>query len=294
MDYHKEADPSTQESERYFRPQRTVNTKLIATVLAFAYVCGSGYWAYNLGSRLNKAEDTQKAVLDSVELRNKAVADQLESTETSLRQSTRALQARIGKTQRQIAARSEALRKQVDETEKQLHDSQQLLASVSNDLGGVKTDLSGAKSDISSTRSDLDATKKRLDSTIGDLGLQSGLIARTRDDLEILKHKGDRNYYEFTLAKGKHPTPVGTVSLQLKKVNAKKGNFTLDVLADDRMIEKKDRNVAEPLQFYTGRDRMLYEVVVFTANKKSVSGYLATPKNAPQPGVLHDHDQSGL
>jgi hypothetical protein len=294
MDYQKEADSSSNESERYFRPQRTVNIKLFASALALAYIFGSGYWAYDLASRLGKAEDTQKAVLESVELRNKAVADQLDATESSLRQSTRALQSRIGRTQRQIAARSEALRKQVDETEKQLHDSQQLLASVSTDLGGVKTDLSGAKSDISSTRSDLDATKKRLDSTIGDLGLQSGLIAHTRDDLEILKHKGERNYYEFTLAKGKRPTPVGTVSLQLKKVNAKKGNFTLDVLADDRMIEKKDRNVAEPLQFYTGRDRMLYEVVVFTANRKSVSGYLAAPKNAPQPGALHDRDQSGL
>jgi TonB family protein len=37
-----------------------------------------------------------------------------------------------------------------------------------------------------------------LHSTIGDLGVQSGLIANTRSDLEILKHKGDRNYYEFT------------------------------------------------------------------------------------------------
>lgn len=85
----------------------------------------------------------------------------------------------------------------------------------------------------------------------------------------------------------------GNYYLQLKKVNARKGSFTMNVIADDRVIEKKDRNVAEPLQFYTGRDRMLYEVVVFTANKKSVSGYLATPKNAPQPGAIRERDQSG-
>src|SRR6185312_2493366 len=114
------------------------------------------------------------------------------------------------------------------------------------------------RSDISSTRSDLEATKKRLDSTIGDLGLQSGLIAHTRDDLELLKHRGDRNYYEFTLAKSKHRTPVGSVSLQLQKVNARKGSFTMNVLADDHVIEKKARHVPEPLQFYTGRDNMLY------------------------------------
>jgi len=80
--------------------------------------------------------------------------------------------------------------------------------------------------------------------------------------------------------------PVGTVSLQLRKVDAKKGKFTLNVVADDRTIEKKDKNVAEPLQFYTGRDHMLYEVVVFSADKNSISGYLSTPKNAPQPGVV--------
>src|SRR5207249_3609885 len=83
--------------------------------------------------------------------------------------------------------------KQVAETERQLKQSQQLLASVSNDLGGVKTDLKGAKGDIEATRGDLEATKKRLETTIGDLGMQSGLIAHTRDELEVLMHKGDRN-----------------------------------------------------------------------------------------------------
>jgi septal ring factor EnvC (AmiA/AmiB activator) len=290
MDYQKE--PSNKEFEAVSVASRGLNMKLVAMVLAAAYMVGSGFLAYDLSQRLSKAEDSQKTLLDSVELRNKALVDEMTAAEANLKHSTSALQARIGRTQRDISARSAALRKQVNETEQQLQQSQHLLASMSSDLGGVKNDLSGAKGDISATRSDLEATKKRLDTTIGDLGLQSGLIAHTRDDLELLKHKGERNYYEFTLAKSKRPTPVGTVSLQLKKVNARKGNFTMDVIADDHVIEKKDRNVAEPLQFYTGRDRMLYEVVVFTASKKSVTGYLSTPKDAPQPGVMRQ--QSGL
>jgi len=289
MEHHKE--PS-KEFEAVSAASRTLNMKFVALVLAAAYMAGSGYLVFELNHRLSRAEDSQKTLLDSVELRNKALVDEMSAAEMNLKRSSTELQARIGKTQRDIAARSAALRKQVNETEAQLHQSQQLLATMSSDLGGVKSDLSGAKGDISATRSDLEATKKRLDSTIGDLGVQSGLVARTRDELEILKHKGDRNYYEFTLAKSKAPTPVGTVSLQLKKVNARKGNFTMNVIADDHVIEKKDRNVAEPLQFYTGRDRMLYEVVVFTASKKSVSGYLSTPKDSPQPGVIHQ--QSGL
>ncbi len=118
--------------------------------------------------------------------------------------------------------------------------------------------------------------------TIGDLGVQSGLVAHNSSELDELRRKGERNYYDFTLQKNAR-TPVATVSLQLKKVDPKKGRFTLDVMADDRTIEKKDRTVAEPLQFYTGRDHMLYEVVVFTAGKNSISGYLSTPKNAPVP-----------
>jgi ATP-dependent DNA ligase len=124
----------------------------------------------------------------------------------------------------------------------------------------------------------LEATKQKLERSIGDLGVQSGLIAHTRDDLEILKHRGDRNYYEFTLVKGTRPSRVSTVSLQLKKANPKKAKYTLNVLADDRAIEKKDRTMFEPLQFYTGRDRQLYEVVVFTVDKNKVSGYLSAPK----------------
>ena len=218
---------------------------------------------------------------------NKVIMDRLGITENSLKQSADTLQSKLTKAQRETAARAAALLKQQEQTEEQLKQSQQQLSSVSTDLGGVKTDLTGAKGDITATRSDLEATKKKLESTIGDLGVQSGLVAHTRDDLEVLKHKGDRNIYEFTLAKNnKRPTPVGTVSLQLRKVDAKKGKFTLNVVADDRTIEKKDKNVAEPLQFYTGREHMLYEVVVFSADKNSISGYLSTPKSAPQPGVI--------
>jgi hypothetical protein len=114
---------------------------------------------------------------------------------------------------------------------------------------------------------------------------QKDVATRTRDDLEYLKHRGDRNIFEFSLSKGAKPTPISTVSLQLKKVDGKKGKFTLNVMADDRTIEKKDRTVFEPLQFYTGRERMLFEVVVLTADKNKITGYLSTPKSAPAPSA---------
>jgi hypothetical protein len=76
---------------------------------------------------------------------------------------------------------------------------------------------------------------------------------------------------------------VATVSLQLKKTDAKRGKYTLNVSADDKTIEKRDRTVAEPIQFYSGRDHLLFELVVWSVDKKKATGYLSTPKNAPVP-----------
>jgi hypothetical protein len=139
------------------------------------------------------------------------------------------------------------------------------------------------KTDVAATKASLEATIAKLQNTIGDLGVQSGLIANTRGDLEALKHKGDRQYYEFALVKGAKPQAFSTVALQVKKTDPKRGKYTLNVTADDKTIEKKDRNQSEPVQFYTGREHMLYELVVWTVDKNKITGYLSTPKNAPMP-----------
>ncbi len=77
---------------------------------------------------------------------------------------------------------------------------------------------------------------------------------------------------------------MGTVSLELKKTDQKHNKFTLDIYADDKVYEKKDRNVNEPLQFYSGKDPALYEIVVNTiSSKNQIAGYLSTPKSAPAP-----------
>jgi hypothetical protein len=139
---------------------------------------------------------------------------------------------------------------------------------------------------LGKTQNDLATALSQLQSIRGDLSDHSSLIARNHDELELLKHKGDRNYYEFTLTKGQRK-PVGTVSLQLKKADPKKSRFTLVVFADDRQYEKKDRNVDEPLQFYSGKQPMLFEIVVNSINSKNqISGYLSSPKSAPVPAAI--------
>lgn len=250
--------------------------KWILLLLAVVYVAGSLYFLFNLRSQVEQLAKAQASSNDEISALTKRIHSNEADSETLAKQ--------LGMTKKQLVARSAELQRQQQESEARLSEEQkQQITQVSGDIANVKSDVGGVKSDVASTKSELAATEAKLQGTIGDLGLQSGLIAHTRDDLEILKHKGDRNYYEFTLNKGGKPEAISTVKLALKKTDPKRGKFTLNVTADDKTIEKKDRNISEPIQFYTGRDHLLYELVVWSVDKKKASGYLSTPKNAPVP-----------
>jgi hypothetical protein len=251
-----------------------------AIALAVIYVAASLLMIFQLHTRLKNVEISQKAAAETIATHNTAIMKRLGMTEASLEQASHALQSKIGQTQKEVATRTSQLAKQQQATEQRISAE---TAKITQDVGGVRTEVAGAKTDIAATKTDLENTKSKLERAIGDLNVQSGLIAHTRDELDYVKHRGDRNIYEFTLKKGESPKPVSTISLQLKKVDAKKGKFSMNVLADDRTIEKKDRTVFEPMQFYTGRDRSLFEVVVMTADKNTISGYLSTPKTLAAP-----------
>ncbi len=268
------------EPERQPLPEeRSSILKWVFMAAAAIYVLASLYLMYDMRTRILTLEQKQVAL----ETAQDDLGKRLHATSSEFKEQ---LSSEVGMTKQQLAARTAELEREQKAAAAKLaaQQSQQgkQIADVSGEVSNVKTDVGSAKTDIQKTQTDLAATNAKLEKTIGDLGVQSGLVAHNASELEILKHKGDRNYYDFTLRKGKR-TPVSTVSLELKKVNAKKSRFSLDVIADDKTIEKKDRTVAEPLQFYTGRDHMLYELVVFSANKDSITGYLSTPKNAPQP-----------
>jgi chromosome segregation ATPase len=250
--------------------------KWLLLLLAAIYVAASLYFLVDLRGRVTQL------------VQNQASAQRQISELTTRMQSAEAeaetLGQQVGITKKELSQRAAQLQAAQRAAEERLAKEQkEQITAVSGDIAGVKTDVGGVKTDLGQTKTDLAATKAKLESTVGDLGLQSGLIAKTRDDLEVLKHRGDRQYYEFTLLKGAKPQPVSTVSLQLRKIDAKRGKYTLNVTSDDKTIEKKDRNVNEPIQFYTGRDHMLYELVVWTLDKNKATGYVSTPKNAPVP-----------
>jgi hypothetical protein len=257
--------------------------RFVLPIVAISYVLVSLYFIFDTRSRLTSLAASDSAAITRLQQREIA-------TEDNWKRSDQALSQQLGMTQRELqaayAGTKAELRQNQKSFQRQIQDQQNAaIGQVTGQVAEVQGELSGARKDIAVTRADLESTKVKLDRAVGDLTGQGSLIARTREDLEELRHRGDRNYFEFALHKGEHPTQLSTIALQLKKVDPKKGKFTLNVIADDRVIAKKDRGVAEPLQFYTGRNRQLYEVVIFTAEKNKVTGYLSTPKSSALPAI---------
>jgi DNA repair exonuclease SbcCD ATPase subunit len=280
--------PSPQESYHY---ENTGTPRWIAVLfgLLFVALAGLGYAGHSVQGRL------EQELAKSVE-QNKILSAQLEQSNTRLADLKGQMDVttqKIGMTQAELAearSRAESIRKAQTASDQKL--SQEITAAQKaseEKIGAVATDVTGAKKDIEATKTDLEATKTKLDRATGDMGVMSGLIAKNHDDLDELKRKGDRNYYEFTLQKSKTPQRVGPVQMSLNKVDQKKSKYTVTVLADDKSIEKKDKTSGEPVQFYVkGSARLApYEIVVFDVGKNQITGYLATPKDmtASQPAA---------
>jgi chromosome segregation ATPase len=230
-----------------------------------------------------------------------------ESIQTSLKQQNDMLNQRLAKSDEQNQQLQSDLKVVTDklnvtqgDLQKARQASKASAAAYSKKLTGLESnvntqlatkasteDVSKLNGDVSGVKNDLEDTKSKLERATGDMGVMSGLIARNHDDLEELKRRGDRNYFEFTLDKSKTPQRVGPVQMSLNKTDQKRSKYTMTVLADDRSIEKKDKTAGEPVQFYVkGTARYApYEIVVFDVGKNQVSGYLSTPKSVGAPAA---------
>lgn len=265
-------------------PEQRSYSSLFVIVLGVAVLCALAglIWSYTLAGRLTHAE----AQLATAQQQNDKLASALNETNARLRVTSETLGQSLGMTQKQLETKAQDLlnRQQADakRLEKENAAARQQISAVSSDVSGVKTDVGGVKTDLGNTKTELQNAVSQMQKMQGDMGVQSGLIATNSKELDVLKHLGDRNYYEFTLDKGRKQA-VATVALELKKADPKHSRFTLVVYSDDKEIQKKDRNLDEPIQFYTGKDHLLYELVVNNISHNRIQGYVATPKNAPIP-----------
>jgi predicted nucleic acid-binding Zn-ribbon protein len=272
--------PSPQESYHYEGTTGTPRWIAVVFIVLFLALVGLGYAGYSVQSRLDsslsKAQDQNKLLTAQLDQANSRLAD--------LKGHVDVTEQKMHMTQAELAnarSRSEAFRKDQQAADQKLADQLTSATRESTEkINAVATEVGGARKDIEATRSDLEATKGRLERASGDMGVMSGLIAHNRDDLEELKRRGDRNYYEFKITKSKTAQKVGPVQITLNKTDLKKSKYTVTVFVDDRSIEKKDKTAGEPVQFYVrGGSRMPpYEFVVFEVGKNQITGYLSTPK----------------
>ena len=153
-------------------------------------------------------------------------------------------------------------------------------------------DVNKLNGDVTGVRSDLNTTNNNLQMARSEMGT---LIARNHDEIDQLRRMGQRDYYEFTVSRKSGAQKVGAIQVQLKHTNTKKNQFTLDVLADDKRFEKKNRSVNEPIFFYTGDSRQPLELVVNRVTKTSATGYLSIPKAQPaQPAAASTATGTGM
>ena len=253
----------------------------IATATALVLALGALVWAFLLQQRLTDTEEK----LTVAERGSSAFSRRLAEADARIRASTESVDQQLTaaqKEQQELVNRAAIIANQqmveAAKLKQGVADTSKRLGAVQADVSSVKTDVASTKTEVAAARTDLADTKQILQRTIGDAGVLSGLIARNHDEVELLKHRGERSYYEFTLHKNAQPTLLSTVKLQLKKTNDKKGRYTLMVNSDDRNIEKKDRTVLEPVQFYSGKNPQLFEVVVNSMSKDVVGGYLSVPR----------------
>jgi DNA repair exonuclease SbcCD ATPase subunit len=184
---------------------------------------------------------------------------------------------------------SEELAKKMSQQAKIQAESQQVLvaqlsemrdasSSTAQRVSGIATDVTTVRGDVEKTKSDLSNTVNELRSVRGDLGLQSGLIATNSKELAALRAMGERDYVEFQLTKTKSPQRIGDVAVQLKKFDNKRNRYTIELIANDKRVEKRDRSINEPVQFYLAKARIPYELVVNEVKNDRIVGYLAAPK----------------
>ncbi|MGA2811037.1 MAG: hypothetical protein ABSG16_06540 [Candidatus Acidiferrum sp.] len=218
-----------------------------------------------------------------------------QSSEASLKQSNDALSQRLAKAEesnQQLQSDLKVVTDKLDVTQSDLvaarKQSKQAVVAYDKKLTGLKTDVSSqlatkaSTDDVSKLNGDVNGVKSGLDSTNSNLQMARSemgtLIARNHDEIDQLRRMGQRDYYEFSVTRKAGAQKVGSIQVELRDTNTKKNQYTINVLADDKEFEKKNRSVNEPIFFYVGGSRAALELVVNKVSKTSASGYLSIPK----------------
>jgi chromosome segregation ATPase len=237
-------------------------------------------------TQMSKLSDTTTAQLDrrleavgtDVQSAHDKADSAIKQAKAEVQRQSAQLSRKMDEAQQQVAGELVELKDATTTAKSKLEEVSADVTGVKTDVTGVKSDVTGVKTDVASTQSQVEQDGAQLKKVMGDMGVMSGLIATNGKDLQALRELGERNYFEFDLSKGQLTKKVGDITLSLRKADPKRNRYTVDILADDKHVEKKDRTINEPVQLYVAENRQPYEVVVNQIKKDEVVGYLSTPK----------------
>jgi len=209
---------------------------------------------------------------DMTSLKDRVVQD--EKTNADLQGDLKVVTDKLKITQGQLKkARLEAAKAVEDTTSKlsaldtSVH-TELATKAANDDLKNVDTKVGGVRTDLDTTREDLKMARSEMGT----------LIARNHDEIDQLRRLGERDYVEFTIAGKNKPQKVGNLTVELKGINEKRSQFTVAMTAEDRRIEKKNRNMNEPIFFYISGTKIPEELVINKLGKDTASGYVSIPK----------------
>jgi hypothetical protein len=248
--------------------------------LALAVLGGVSLLGLGVGlSALSHANSVQQTIDASVKQSTDALSQRLAKEDEinhELQSDLKVVTDKLNLTQTQLLAARKQTKATTVAVDKKLNG---LESSVNSQLATKANtdDVNKLNGDVNGVKTDLDATKNSIQMARSEMGT---LIARNHDEIDQLRRMGQRDYFEFTVTRKAGAEKVGSIQVELKDTNTKKNQYTINVLADDKSFEKKNRSVNEPIFFYTGGSHAALELVVNKVSKSAASGYLSVPKAA--------------
>ena len=255
--------------------------QLPAIIVLGLVAVGGLAFGWNANSKLDATQQAVAAQVNTLKqgveqdmssLKDRVVQD--EKANADLQGDLKVVTDKLKITQGQLKkARSEAA-KAVEETTTKLTaldtsvHTELATKAGSDDLKNVDTKVGGVRTDLDTTREDLKMARSEMGT----------LIARNHDEIDQLRRLGERDYVEFTIAGKNKPQKVGNLTVELKGVNEKRGQYSVAMTAEDRRLEKKNRPMNEPVFFYLSGTKIPEELVINKIGKDTISGYVSIPK----------------
>ena len=269
-------------SEEYIVENKSGASWQLPAIIVLGLVAIGGLaFGWNASSKLDATQQQVAAQVNSLKqgvdqdmtsLKDRVVQD--EKTNADLQGDLKVVTDKLKITQGQLKkARAEAAKAVEDTTTKlsaldtSVH-TELATKAASDDLKNVDTKVVGVRTDLDTTREDLKMARSEMGT----------LIARNHDEIDQLRRLGERDYVEFTIAGKNKPQKVGNLTVELKGINEKRSQFSVAMTAEDRRIEKKNRNMNEPIFFYLSGTKIPEELVINKLGKDTVSGYVSIPK----------------